>query len=370
MDQGRRNILKTTLALSLAVRWGSTAPLAGAATAVPGNTGPRGIISACEPFITSELAGIFTTSGHRSIADEPGFTAASRKLAYSTYAKQLTDIGDTRISCMQAAGVAKQVLALVSPGVQVFKVATGTALARSCNDQLAEACRNHPDRYAGLAVLAVKDPHAAAMELDRGINRLGLKGAVINPGHNDFLDQPDCNVIFEAAESLDAPLYIAPVPMIHPAPAQDQARPSGGYSALVYLHLLAIIKSGVFDRYPGLRIVAGNPGDGLADWLARVDRIQRNGTMTGMENRYPGITLQKRISAYVREHIYFTIGSLYGDPVIRTVQAALGADRLLYSMDHPARIGNESDLAAEKDTLNRVNSMKFYRDNARQVFSI
>ncbi|HEV3482894.1 MAG TPA: amidohydrolase family protein [Candidatus Acidoferrales bacterium] len=80
---------------------------------------------------------------------------------------QIQDIGERRIRDMDATGIAKQILSLTSPGVQVFDAPTAASLATSFNDQLAEAIRKNPDRFAGLAAIAPQDPPAAAKELQR-----------------------------------------------------------------------------------------------------------------------------------------------------------------------------------------------------------
>ena len=112
---------------------------------------------------------------------------------------------------MDETGIAMQVLSLTAPGVQVFDAAEAVALARSANDQLANAIRKHPDRFAGLAAIAPQDPPAAAKELERGVRSLGLKGAIINSHtRGEYLDDAKFWEIFEAAESLNVPVYIHP----------------------------------------------------------------------------------------------------------------------------------------------------------------
>ena len=54
-----------------------------------------------------------------------------------------------RIADMDATGIDRQIIALTAPGVQVFDPATASALAIDANDQLAEACRKHPDPLHG-----------------------------------------------------------------------------------------------------------------------------------------------------------------------------------------------------------------------------
>jgi 5-carboxyvanillate decarboxylase len=94
--------------------------------------------------------------------------------------ERIQDLGARRLADMDGSGIAKQLVFLTSPGVQVFDPATASALARETNDQLSEAVRRHPDRFAGLASIAPHDPANAVKELERGVRKLGLKGAVVN----------------------------------------------------------------------------------------------------------------------------------------------------------------------------------------------
>jgi 2,3-dihydroxybenzoate decarboxylase len=80
---------------------------------------------------------------------------------------------------MDTVGIDKQLLLLTSPGVQVFDAATAISVAANSNDQASEIVRKHPNRYAALAAIAAQDPNAAAEELERGVNRLKLKGALL-----------------------------------------------------------------------------------------------------------------------------------------------------------------------------------------------
>lgn len=53
-------------------------------------------------------------------------------------------------------------------------------MATLANDQLAAACRRHPDRFSGLTAVAPQAPAAAAEEIARGHNELGFHGVIIN----------------------------------------------------------------------------------------------------------------------------------------------------------------------------------------------
>src|SRR5690606_13849352 len=59
---------------------------------------------------------------------------------------RLTDLGETRLSEMDAAGVHHAVLALTSPGTQVLEDKHAREMATLANERIAEAVRKHPTR--------------------------------------------------------------------------------------------------------------------------------------------------------------------------------------------------------------------------------
>ena len=70
---------------------------------------------------------------------------------------KIGNLGEERLHEMDEAGIDMQVLSLSFPGVEMFG-ADGTAVARSVNDELAEAIKRFPDRLAGFAAIAPRRP--------------------------------------------------------------------------------------------------------------------------------------------------------------------------------------------------------------------
>jgi len=287
--------------------------------------------------------------------------------------ERIQDLGERRLSDMDATGISKQVLALTAPGVQVFDAPTGTSLAATINDQLAEAIRKHPDRYAGLAAVAPQDPANAAKEVERGIRKLGLKGVIINSHtHHEYLDHPKFWDIFAAAEALNAPIYLHPT-----GPSKGLVQPmiERGLDGAVYgfgvetgLHLLRIIVAGVFDRFPKLQIIVGHCGEALPFWLFRLDYMHR---ATVASHRYQTIgPLQKKISDYMRENVYVTTSGMAWEPAIMLCRKVLGNDRVMYAMDYPYQYVAEEVLASDALPMNAAEKKQFFQTNAEQVFSL
>src|ERR1700710_2098105 len=91
----------------------------------------------------------------------------------------LLSLGSERLAVMDDAGVDTQVLSLTTPGLWNLDTADAVALQTACNDRLAAAVADNPDRFQGFATLAVQNPEAAASELGRAVSSLGFHGSLI-----------------------------------------------------------------------------------------------------------------------------------------------------------------------------------------------
>ena len=282
-------------------------------------------------------------------------------------------LDERRIADMDATGIDKQLLLLTSPGVQVFDPATGTSLARSSNDQLAEAVRKWPDRFAGLAAVAPQDPKGAAREIERGMRSLGLKGIVINSHvYGEYLDKEKFWDIFAAAEAFNAPIYIhpntAPDNMIQPFLEAGLDGAIYGFGVETGLHILRLIVAGVFDRFPKLRIVIGHMGEALPFWLYRLDYMYR---ATLNSKRYPNWKPNKKLPGdYLRENIYITTSGVAWAPAIQFAQQVLGVDRVMYAMDYPYQFSADEVIATDNVPISAADKKALFQSNAERVFSL
>lgn len=309
---------------------------------------------------------------------DPGFVSLWGHYAGSSsqathLVARIQDLGERRLREMDDSGIAKQILSLTAPGVQVFDADTACGLAISCNDQLAEAIRRHPGRFAGLAAIAPQDPAGAARELERGVRHLGLKGAIVNSHtQGEYLDDRKFWEIFEAAEALRVPVYLHPTT---PSPAMIAPFAESGLAGAIYgfgvetgLHMLRIITSGVFDRFPGLQMVVGHLGEALPYWMFRIDFMHRAMVANG---RHPRIgALGKKPSDYLKENFYVTTSGMAWQPAILFAQSVLGVDRVLYAMDYPYQYVPEEVKVTDNLPISEDDKFKLYQGNAERVFNL
>ena len=263
----------------------------------------------------------------------PSLAERSKRFGYQIF-DELADIGPSRIKYMDASGIDVQVLSLVQPGSQNFDGAKALAISQDANDTMAEACRKYPGRFAGFATLPVSEPEVAVKELERCVNELGFKGALIN-GHQqgEFLDAKKFWPIFEAAEALDVPIYLhptAPHPDAYKAyfdGYEELHRAGWGFMIDTSCHFLRIMFSGAFDAYPKLKFILGHLGEGLPFAMHRLDDHTRNAA------KRKG--LKKTALEYMRDNVWVTTSGNWYEPAFVCTMMAMGVDKILFAIDWP-----------------------------------
>jgi 2,3-dihydroxybenzoate decarboxylase len=245
-------------------------------------------------------------------------------------------------------------------------------MARLANDQLAEAVRRHPTRFAGLIAVAPQDPREAAKEIERG-SALGLKGVIVNSHtQGEYLDNPKFWPIFEAAEAFGQPVYLHPntpsPKMIAPFLESGLDGAMYGFAVETGLHALRIVTQGVFDQFPKLTLILGHLGEALPFWLFRLDHMHRG---TVMSKRYDFMKpLQKKVSDYLRENVYYTTSGMAWEPAISFTQSVIGMDRVMYAMDYPYQYVLDEVRTQDSLPISDADKKNFYQTIAEQVFRL
>jgi len=273
---------------------------------------------------------------------------------------------------MDAAGIDVQLLFLNSSGIEQAEAEVAISVARESNDFLAEAVKKNPKRFTGLATLPIQSPDKEAEELERTIKQLGFKGSLIN-GHTRgrYLDDKFFWPILERSEALKAPIYLHPT--IPPkavveaqfsgfSPAVDAMFAGAGWGWYIEtaVHLLRMMLSGVFDKYPKLRVVVGHLSEGLTFMLPRLNK-----------NMSPQLTkLQRPIGEYARENVYYSFGGFNFPGTFQNLRHEIGVDLIMFSVDYPYGSMEEARAFLEQLPVNDVDKERIAHGNAEQLFGL
>jgi len=254
--------------------------------------------------------------------------------------ERLHDLGALRLKEMDAAGIDLQVLSHGAPATQRIEGDLAVQVARGANDRLFKATQSHPDRFKAFAVLPSNEPKAAADELERAVTKLGFKGAMLHGlsyGEKNsglFLDDKRFWPIYERAQKLDVPIYLHPA-VPHPAVVEAYYKDylqqfpglltaAWGFTVETATQGIRMVLSGVFDKYPGLKMILGHLGESLPFSLWRIDMaLQRPGNApTPFRDTF-------------RNHFWITTSGNFSTPALICCVLEMGADRILFSVDYP-----------------------------------
>ncbi len=251
---------------------------------------------------------------------------------------RLLDMTDVRIKEMDEAGIDFQVLSHCPPGAQAFDFDEAAVRARGVNDRLKAVIDSKPDRFGGFASLPLRNPAAAADELERCVDKLGFKGGMVH-GLTDgkFIDDQSYWPIFERAQALDMPIYIHPgrphADVINAYYKDYVEKYPGilsaawGFTVETATACVRMVMSGVFDKYPDLKILVGHMGEGLPFLLWRINHSLAN------PSRQDGNSLEFR--EIFRKHFWITTSGNFSDAALLCTVMEMGVDRIIFSVDWP-----------------------------------
>jgi 2,3-dihydroxybenzoate decarboxylase len=284
---------------------------------------------------------------------------------------RLQDLGALRLKEMDEAGVDVQVLSHGAPGTQKFAPETAVRLARQTNDRLHRFITANPNRFAAFADLPTPDPKAAADELERTVDKLGFKGAMVHglTSGTEFVDHKQFWPIFERAQALDVPIYIHPAfphPAVIDAYYKEYAQrfpeivgPALGFTVETLTQGVRLVLSGVFDAYPRLKIIMGHLGEGLPFLLWRVDQALSRPGNEGLSFR-----------DVFCEHFYVTTSGNFSNPALMCAVMELGVDRILFSVDWPFVSNALGTAWMDNVPLCREDRVKILGGNAKHLLRL
>lgn len=283
---------------------------------------------------------------------------------------RLIDLYEMRMREMDKYDVDMHLLALTSTGVQMMEADRAVAVAEIGNDRLHEAIQRHPDRFTGLATIAVQDPPRAVKEIERAITKLKLNGIMINSHTNgEYLSEQKYWPILEAIEDMNVPLYIhprAPIPLMAKAYRTDHLEHAiWGYQAETGLHGLRLITGAVFDQFPKLQVVLGHMGEGIPYWLYRLDFMYGR-----VKIDFGRRKLKLTPSEYFKRNFYITTSGMNWEPTLKFCIEAVGADRIMWAIDYPYQDHPDAVEFMDAARISEKDKQAIYHGNAERVFKI
>jgi aminocarboxymuconate-semialdehyde decarboxylase len=212
--------------------------------------------------------------------------------------------------------------------------AQGEAWSILYNDCVSALTRQRPDRFVGMATVPLQEPRRAAKVLEQAVTAHNFRGAFIGTNVNgQYYNSVEFDPFWAKAEELDVLVVIHPE---HIAGAERMTEfglnAVCGNPADSTLCLGYMLYSGVFDRFPKLKICALHGGGFLPYHLGRFDKE----FVTGKKVRPAQAT--KPPSAYLSNLYFDTL--VYDVDTLAYLKNKVGADHLMLGTDYPYTLGD------------------------------
>ncbi len=269
---------------------------------------------------------------------------------------------DAKLADMDEAGIAMTALSINDPGPERFGK-DGPHVAKMVNDYISELARQYPERLFGLIVLPLQDIDASLKELDRCVNQRGMKGVLLYSNlDGSFPDEDRYRPLFEHVQRLDVPVLLHPAyPTTYDATVGRNLVAGLGLMFDTTIALARLILSGVLDQFPNLKLVCPHVGGTLPYLIGRLDH-QTQVLKRGAEN------ITKPPSEYLRD-IYLDAVS----PIPMAIQYGIdyvGAERMLYSSDHPWVDPKTIASCVHSLNLPDDDQARIFGGNAKRLFKL
>jgi predicted TIM-barrel fold metal-dependent hydrolase len=198
---------------------------------------------------------------------------------------------------------------------------------RTINDDLARIQEKYPRRFVGLAQAPILDGAAGLGELRRAITDLGLRGVTITSQVSGLpLDSSLLFDFYELACELAVPVFVHPalVPTGYEHLKDYDLPRVLGREVDLTVATTRLIAGGIFDRFPGLKIVMAHFGGGIA---AVKDRLVGKGYRFG--------TLKRPFGEYY-DMVYFDMAGFEGGAAaLNCALQGIRPERLVFASDYP-----------------------------------
>lgn len=309
-----------------------------------------------------------------TLNDSAGFLPDN---SWKELSKRLLDIQEMRLRLMDEHGMEMMLLSLNAPTVQaIYDTSKACEIATRANDFLAEQVAKRPDRFQGLAALPLQDPDRATRELERCVKDLGFRGTLVNgfsqvddPENVAYYDAPQFDGFWKVVQDLDVPFYLHPRnPLLSRAKIYEGhpwlLGPTWAFGQETAVHALRLMGSGLFDRYPRLKIILGHMGEGLPYSMWRIDN--RN-AWTDAPKTYPA---KRKIAEYFQENFYLTTSGNFRTQTLIDAILEIGADRILFSTDWPFENVDHAANWFDAASISEADRLKIGRTNAASLFKL
>jgi predicted TIM-barrel fold metal-dependent hydrolase len=283
--------------------------------------------------------------------------------------ERLYDLGELRLKEMDEAGVDFRCCRMPRPGAEGRRRDRRQAGEKRQRPAASDGAA-HPDRFAAFAALPTADPERRRRRTRTHRHQARLQGRDDpRPDQRALHRRPALLADLRARRgarraALHAPLD--PRPRVIEVYYKDYVekfptilRAAWGFTVETATQGVRLVLSGVFEKYPGLKIILGHLGEGLPLYLWRINM---------------GFARDGRGSTWFRdaftEHFWVTTSGFFSDPALLHCIQEIGIDRVLFSIDYPFVDNPPGTAWAERLPVSAADQAKILSGNAKRLLKL
>ncbi|VBB87022.1 Putative uracil-5-carboxylate decarboxylase [Podospora comata] len=261
---------------------------------------------------------------------------------------------DAKIAFMDKHNISISVLSLANPWLEFLSTSPDPSSllepALRINVEFEVMCNQHPGRLYFFGVLPLHPENtlcALPLVLSMKMKFKHCRGVIIGTnGLGKGLDDPDMEDVFEMLEEDDLPIFLHPHYGL-PNQVFGERAEKGEYGHVLSLALgfpmettVAVSRmylSGMFDKFPKLKVILAHGGGTLPFLAARIEScIRHDGYLHKKEKEGRG-KIKRSIWEVLNSQVYLD-AVVYGEVGLKAaIQASgeRGVERLMFGTDHP-----------------------------------
>lgn len=262
---------------------------------------------------------------------------------------------DARLKWMDEAGITMQLLSgWMDLAAYHLPAESGAWFARAQNEALAELVAKRPDRYCAAAMVPLQASDAAVAELRHAVTALGHRAVQIGARvEEEGLDAAAFDPFWKTCEELNVPVIVHPADLTVPPRIRRLFLQIlvGNPSETTYA-AAALLLGGVFDRFPGLKVLLVHGGGCVPYQFGRIDR----GRTTAPP--FARGVVKSPLDQYARNLYYDTV--LHDDAALRYLVERVGPAQVALGSDYPFPLRDPEPVKS----INKINGLS---ESARQA---
>ena len=240
---------------------------------------------------------------------------------------------EIRIQQMKEHGIDQQVICTI-PVMFSYDAqpAHGLEISEFLNDDIANTVKQFPEQFIGLATVPMQDITLAIQELKRAMS-IGFRGVQIGSNINNINLGDECfDAFWKVAEELNAAILVHPWQMMGQEHMTKYWLPwLVGMPAEISRAICSMIFSGVFERYPNLKVCFAHGGGSFLPTISRIEHgWECRPDLVAMDNEFnPKKYLGKFwVDSHVCDH-----------KMLQYIIDLVGADKVMQGSDYPFPLG-------------------------------